>query len=290
MECQENSNSQKNPESPKNLESQGNPESEALVSKKDETVDLELIKRIKLFNLPFSTKERIEMLISWCCRQTETDIACIELIHSISRMVNRKVKLLISKEITVFRDMQINAEVAGMPLPLVKLGCNATHVSSVRELEKIITNFRNRKVFLGCASPDSVRNVENSFAIRDSLGRLRHLKCSLVMKNQTKRSCCETCKKGKKTFKQKTMRQQKMTEHKRLVLHMSPSKKEKLRVLRNRLCESKEDNVNTRDYVIFKRSACRKIEKKWHLCKVKVLTISFRRLISAKTSAQPLMK
>ena len=226
----------------KNLEFQefqDNPESEVIPPKKDETVDSESVSRTKLFNLLFNTKESIDIPISWCRRQTENDIACIELTHSISRMVNGELKFLTSKQIIISKDMQVNAKVAGMPLPLEKLGCNTTYVSSVRELEKIITNFNHLKVCLGCASPDSVRNIETSFAIRDSSGYLRHLKCSLVVKNETKRSCCETCKKGKKSLTQKTIRMQKMTDHKRLVLQMSPAKKKKLRVLRNRLYNAK---------------------------------------------------
>ena len=70
----------------------------------------------------------------------------------------------------VSNDKEIGTEVSAIALPLGKLGLTDTYISSVGELEALVINFDNFRVSSECALPDSVTNIENSFAIRDPSG------------------------------------------------------------------------------------------------------------------------
>ena len=200
--------------------------------------DSEVAERSYLFNSLFISSDSIKMPISWCRRQCYKSFTCIELMQSTCRLVNGKKKFLTLKQIMVSNNMRIRAEVSGIALPLEKLGLTDTYISSVGELEALIVNFDNFRVCSGCASPDSVTNIENSFEIRDPSGHLRHLKCSLLIPIGTESLSCERCTKGKRTLRKKGIRLQRITEQRRLIFHMSPSKKEKLQLLRTRLYKS----------------------------------------------------
>ena len=140
--------------------------------------------------------------------------------------------------------MRIGAEVSGIVFPLEKLGLTDRYISSVGELEELVINFDNFRDCSGCVSPDSVTNIENSFAIRGPSGYLRHLKCSLLIPIGTKSSNCESCTKGNRTLQKKGIRLQKMTEQRRLIFHMSPSSEEKLQLLRTRIYKSNRRTGN----------------------------------------------
>ena len=110
------------------------------------------------------------------------------------------------------------------------------------QLKKLrtIKTFDKFKICTRCASPTSVRNLENSFAVRDCEGRLRHAKCSLIMPNTgktTKRSCCESCSEGNKALTNKTLRLKKRKEYQRINLKLSPTKMRQLKIIRRRHCD-----------------------------------------------------
>ena len=159
--------------------------------------DTESAERSNPFNSLFISMDSIKMPISWYLRQCDERYRCIEITQSTSRLIKGEIKFSTSKQITVSSDMRIRAEVSGIALPLEKLGLTEMHISSVSELEALIKKFDNLKVCSGCASPNSVRNVENSIAVRDPSGYLRHLKCSLVNPIGTKSTSCKRCSEGK---------------------------------------------------------------------------------------------
>ncbi|XP_033217317.1 uncharacterized protein LOC117173053 [Belonocnema kinseyi] len=170
--------------------------------------------RMNLFTSLFLAKEDIKMSLSWCRRQTYKYVPCIELSQCQARLVKGRMKFVTTKQITISSYMRIGAEVLGIPLPLDKLGLAETYVSSTNELEMLMRNFESLKVCSGfaIASIDSVKNVANSFVIRDPAGYLRHLKCSLVIPISTKSLSCEICTSGKRILSEKIRRLQKRSE------------------------------------------------------------------------------
>ena len=87
--------------------------------------------------------------------------------------------------------------------------------------------FDNVKVCSGCALPNSIAKVETSFTIEDVTKCLRHLKCSLVLPKNSKRSCCLSCKNGKRCLAQKIVRLKKYGDLQRIRLTVSPTKEKK---------------------------------------------------------------
>ena len=195
--------------------------------------------RLTLFHSLFDNKNSLTIPTSWNRRQTDKNdsILGIELTQIISRKVDNKILFVSSKKLIVFEDLRVQAEVMAIPAELKQIGFTGTHVSSAEEIENLIKTFYGFKFCTGCASPTSVRNLENSFAVRDCEGRLRHAKCSLIMANTgetTKRSCCESCRKGKRALANKTIRLKKRKEHQRINFKLSPTKMRQLKIMKHR--------------------------------------------------------
>ncbi|XP_043468847.1 uncharacterized protein LOC122502731 isoform X1 [Leptopilina heterotoma] len=229
-----------------NFESENSTKSqvdESSTTTDENETDSKFSERIDLFNSLFKNENKVNIPISWNRRRSEKDIQCIEYSECISRMREDKPQFFTAKQLVIYNDMQIVAKVSGINLPLEKLGLNTNYVSTITELEEIIKNFNKVKVCLGCASPNTIQNIENSFAVRDSAGYLRHTKCSLIITSK-KRLSCETCSKAKKTLAKKFMRFKKINEQRRIVLKMSPTKKYKLNLIRSRLYKSNKNLGN----------------------------------------------
>lgn len=194
-------------------EKTSDPEEPGDLADPEEPADPET-ERLNLFNSLFLEKDSIKMSLPWIRRQTYKYVPCIELSQCQSRFFKGRMKFVTTKQITVSSYMRIGAEVLGIPLPLVKLGLAEDYISSLSELDTLMRNFESLKVCSGCAiaPSDSVRNLANSFVVRDPAGYLRHLNCSLVIPISSKRLSCEICSSGKKTLREKVKRLQKRSE------------------------------------------------------------------------------
>ena len=195
--------------------------------------------RLTLFSLVFNEKHIVKIPTAWHRRDTEDgDTPVIEFTQSTSRKIKDEIRFISSKHLIFYYDMQVHAEVLGLKLDLKKIGFSGKHVSSVQELEKLIEMFDNVKVCSGCASPNSIGKVETSFAIEDLSKCLRHLNCSLVLPKNSKRSCCLSCKNGKKCLAQKIVRLKKYSVLQRIRLKVSPPKEKKLQLLKKKFRNS----------------------------------------------------
>ena len=195
--------------------------------------------RLTLFHSLFVNKNSLTIPTSWNRRQTDKNdsILGIELTQITSRKVNNRILFVSSKKLIVFEDLRVQAEVMDIPVELEQIGFTGSHVSSAEEIENLIKIFDRFKICTGCTSPTSVRSLENSFTVRDCEGRLRHAKCSLIMTNTgktTKRSCCESCSKGKKALPNQTLRLKKRIEYQRINLKLSPTQLQQLEIMSRR--------------------------------------------------------
>lgn len=191
-----------------------------------------------LFDFIFNDKNSLLIPISWNRRQSnEGDFSAIELSKVTTRRIDNKLLFVSSKQIIVHQDLHVEIKVMGINVDLNSIGFENRYVSSTEEIEELVKRLDEVKICIRCASPDSKKNFENSFALHDSEGRLRHEKCTVILSKSEKTGKhlrCESCKKGRKVLTNKALRLQKRGEYQRISLKVSPNKKMKLEKLKQR--------------------------------------------------------
>ena len=129
--------------------------------------------------------------------------------------------------------MTVHASVMDGPIKTQEIGFLSEYVSSSKELKDMVNVFHKYKICQGCASPDSVRNSETTFAFRDNFGILWHNKCSLIMdlKAEKQSRYCAACKNAKITLVNKSVRLQNQTNFQQIMIRLSPNSKKKVALL-----------------------------------------------------------
>ena len=134
-------------------------------SNANEVVIRGLIERQVLFDFLFKTKDYISLPASWCYRYCERILPCIELTESISRIAEANkvlekrgskkdfnsepnIQFVTRKQLIIYNDMRIQANILGAAVSLDKLGLTDSYVSSVEELESLVKKFHDYEVDL----------------------------------------------------------------------------------------------------------------------------------------------
>ena len=152
--------------------------------------------------------------------------------------------------------MTIQADVFDVPIEMRKLNCTNEFVSCSEEVENIIQTFHKFDVCEGYATPNSISNVETSFAFRDSSGNLRHQKCTMIIDVDIlyQKKYFLPCKNAKATLAAKTVRLQKQKDIKRLVFTSNHADKVKLRLMRDELRQvQRRVNYNERSKTVLRK-------------------------------------
>lgn len=224
------------------------PMQEPLLSSSVHHEDLSEAKRFALFDSLNSSKNSFNLPDAWVRHDIERgDIRAIEFSQCFAKVTNGKVKTIHDKKIVLSRDMALHALVVNCSLENKTVGLLKPYVSSVEEVEQAIKTLHKLKVCRGCVSPSSICNSNTSFTFKDSIGTLRHNKCFLVLDPSPKKSkICQSCKKGKVTLTKKILRFKRQKDFQRIVLQLSPVKKQKLKILNQKMNTTRKQNVRLR--------------------------------------------
>lgn len=124
-----------------------------------------------------------------------------------------------SKKIILYPDMTVDVYVMDKEIGKEKIELKNDFVSFAAELEKAVEIFNRFKICEGCASPNTIENIEKTTLFRDSLGFLRHKQCNLLLnleENGNKKYCLP-CKKARNTISNKIVRLKRQQDLQRIV-------------------------------------------------------------------------
>ncbi|XP_043476021.1 THAP domain-containing protein 5-like [Leptopilina heterotoma] len=167
--------------------------------------DLSETERFAFFDSLISSKNSFDLPETWVRYDIDSgEIRAIEFSQCTAKLIDDKVKTIHHKKIILCRDMRVHTLVMNCSLENKTVGLLKPYVSSA-EVEDAIKTLHKLEICQGLASPSSfICNSTTSFTFKDSIGTLRHNKCSLILDpSGNKSKLCQSCEKGKVTLSKK---------------------------------------------------------------------------------------